>query len=107
MTARVDLVFAALADPTRRHVVEQLAQRGTLTATALAEDLPMSRQAVAKHLTTLDAAGLVAGERSGREVRYRLTPDALADAAGWMAEVGSAWDERLARLHALFADRRG
>ena len=107
MTERVDLVFAALADPTRRHVVEQLARRGTLTATALAEDLPMTRQAVAKHLGALDAAGLVAAQRSGREVRYRLTPDALADAASWMAEVGSAWDERLARLHALLADRPG
>jgi DNA-binding transcriptional ArsR family regulator len=107
VTERVDLVFAALADPTRRHVVEQLARRGTLTASALAQELPMTRQAVAKHLGALDAAGLVAGERSGREVRYHLTPDALADAAGWMAEVGSAWDERLARLHALLADRRG
>jgi DNA-binding transcriptional ArsR family regulator len=96
--ARVGAVFSALADPTRRFMVRALAQDGAVTATELAERLPITRQAVAKHLGALGEAGLVTGEREGREVRYRLTPDAMADAMGWMAEVGANWDRRLASL---------
>ncbi len=91
-------VFAALADPTRRQVVQVLSERETVTASSLAGELPMSRQAVAKHLALLDEAGLVAGERAGRETRYRLTPGPLSDAMGWMADAGARWDDRLARL---------
>lgn len=91
-------VFAALADPTRRQVVRELSRQETTTATALAGELPMTRQAIAKHLATLAGAGLVAAERSGRETRYRLTPDPLDDAMRWMAEVGGRWDRRLERL---------
>ena len=94
-------VFAALADPTRRQIVEQLARTGPQTPTALAAGLPITRQAVAKHLAALDRAGLVAAARSGRQVRYALTPAPLTDAAGWLAEVGGEWDERLARLRAM------
>jgi ArsR family transcriptional regulator, cadmium/lead-responsive transcriptional repressor len=92
-----DAVFAALADPTRREVIGRLA-REPLSASALAGELPISRQAVAKHLAALDRAGLVEGRREGREVRYSLTPAPLADAMVWMATVGAQWDERLARL---------
>jgi DNA-binding transcriptional ArsR family regulator len=91
-------VFAALADPTRRRLIGELAARGSATATELAAELPVTRQAVAKHLAALGAAGLVDGLRQGRETRYRLTPRPLADAARWMAEVGAAWDERLEAL---------
>ena len=105
MSADVGAVFAALADPTRRHVVTELARRESATPTALAAELPMTRQAVAKHLGTLSAAGLVEASRVGRETRYALTPDGLADAAAWMAEVGAAWDGRLARLDALLRER--
>ena len=73
-------VFSALSDPTRRHVVEALASRETATATELATELPVTRQAVAKHLSALSSAGLVESERRGRETRYRLTPEALDDA---------------------------
>ena len=100
---RVGAVFTALADPTRRHVVATLAQRESATPTSLAAELPMSRQAVTKHLVTLSAAGLVAPQRVGRETRYALTPGGLTDAAAWMAEVGARWDTRLDRLHRLFA----
>ena len=100
---RVGVVFAALADPTRRHVVATLARRDSATSTGLAAELPMSRQAVAKHLGALSAAGLVRHEKVGRETRYALTPDGLADAAAWMAGVGAEWDTRLARLHELLA----
>jgi ArsR family transcriptional regulator, cadmium/lead-responsive transcriptional repressor len=102
----VGAVFSALADPTRREVVRSLAERPGLTASHLAGELPMTRQAVAKHLATLDAAGLVSHERVGRETRYALTPDGLADAAGWIAEVGARWDARLERLHALLSAAR-
>jgi len=91
-------VFAALANPTRRRLIGELAARGSATATELAAELPVTRQAVAKHLAALGAAGLVDGLRQGRETRYRLTPRPLADAARWMAEVGAAWDERLEAL---------
>lgn len=91
-------MFGALADPTRRAVLEALGRGEAVTATSLAARLSMTRQAVAKHLGALADAGLVAGERHGRELRYRLTPGPLADAAAWMARVGSEWDDRLAAL---------
>lgn len=99
------LVFAALADPTRRHVVERLADRGTVTATEVAGDLPISRQAVAKHLAALSEAGLVRASREGRETRYRLTPEPFTDAMSWMAAVGGRWDERLDTLRRRLAKR--
>ena len=98
----VDEVFTALADPTRREVLRSLAERPELTASRLAGELPMTRQAVAKHLTALSGAGLVQARREGRETRYTLTPAPLADAMRWMDDVGAEWDARLARL----ADRR-
>ena len=91
-------VFDALADPNRRYLLEALAQRDTVTATELAAELPVSRQAVAKHLAALNEAGLVESRREGRETRYELTPGPLAGAMDWMAGVGAAWDSRLARL---------
>jgi DNA-binding transcriptional ArsR family regulator len=100
----VGAVFAALADPTRRHVVRLLAQRSTVTASALADDLPISRQAIAKHLAALADAGLVTAAHEGRETRYRLTPRPLGDAMHWMATAGARWDERLAKLAQRLAD---
>ena len=91
-------VFGALADPTRREVLHSLAEQPGLTASRLAGDLPMTRQAVSKHLTALSGAGLVQARREGRETRYTLTPAPLADAMRWMVDVGAEWDERLARL---------
>jgi DNA-binding transcriptional ArsR family regulator len=91
-------VFAALADPTRREIFERLARSGDATATGLADGLPVTRQAVSKHLATLEEAGLIQGSRSGREHRYVPSPAPLADAARWMADVGAAWDARLDRL---------
>jgi DNA-binding transcriptional ArsR family regulator len=91
-------VFAALGDPTRREVLEQVATRGDATATELAAALPITRQAVAKHLHVLAGAGLVAPRRAGRETRYAPTPEPLGDAIAWMADLGAQWDGRLARL---------
>lgn len=92
-----DAVFAALADPTRRQLVETLAA-SPATATVLAKDLPMSRQAVAKHLAMLASADLVASERRGRETRYTLRPEPLREVSRWVDRVGDEWADRLARL---------
>jgi DNA-binding transcriptional ArsR family regulator len=94
---RAGAVFAARADPTRRAMVRALRAEPS-TASRMAGDLPMTRQAVAKHLAALRDAGLVEAHREGRETRYVLTPAPLADAMAWMAETGGIWDERLARL---------
>ncbi len=75
-----------------------------MTATALAESYPMSRQAVVKHLAALAAAGLLVGERQGREVRYRVVPTSLGGAATWLTEVESRWDQRLEALQRRFTD---
>jgi DNA-binding transcriptional ArsR family regulator len=91
-------VFVALADPTRRRLLELLAAQGEATATTLAERVPVSRQAVVKHLAVLDAAGLVYGSRVGREVRYTVRPAALDATAQWMAALAADWDRRLARI---------
>lgn len=96
--ADVDSVLAALADPTRRQVLDVLAAQGEATATRLAERLPVSRQAVVKHLAVLDAAGLVSGGRVGREVRYSVRPAALDATARWMASLAADWDRRLAAI---------
>jgi DNA-binding transcriptional ArsR family regulator len=98
-------VFAALADPTRREIAKLLADRGPLTPTELAAQLPITRQAVTKHLVALDAAGLVQSSRLGRETRYRLTPRPFEAAALWMAALGAEWDERLESLRRLLERR--
>ncbi|HEU5027152.1 MAG TPA: metalloregulator ArsR/SmtB family transcription factor [Spirillospora sp.] len=92
----VGSVCVALADPTRRDLLDLLAAQGEATATTLAEGLPVSRQAVVKHLAVLDAAGLVTSGRVGREVRYAVRPAALDATARWMAAVAAGWDRRLA-----------
>ena len=98
-----DAVFGALSDGTRRNLLARLGELGEASATDLARELPVSRQAVQKHLGTLSGAGLVAARRSGREVLYRSTPAPMSDAMAWMAEVGGQWDERLAALERQFS----
>jgi DNA-binding transcriptional ArsR family regulator len=95
---RLGAVFSALADPTRRRLLGRLAEQPSATATELAAAEPVSRQAIVKHLQSLDEAGLVTPSRTGREVRYALTAAPLDDAVGWMVDVGAAWDRRLDRL---------
>jgi DNA-binding transcriptional ArsR family regulator len=105
---RADAVFAALADPTRREVIRALSARGPSTATGLAASLPVTRQAVTKHLGTLADAGLVTATRRGRERLYQISPQPLTAAVSWMADLGARWDERLAALRDHVArSRRG
>jgi DNA-binding transcriptional ArsR family regulator len=102
--ADVDDVFDALADATRRQVLRHLADRGPQTPTELADHLPVTRQAVSKHLDVLGRAGLVSSNRSGRETRFTFQPEPLTDAAAWMADVGGTWDRRLAALKKRLSD---
>ena len=88
-------VLTGLADPMRRRILDALAGHGSATATTLAAELPISRQAVMKHLALLDRIGLVSGQRAGREMRYELRPDRLDATARWMADLANEWDHRL------------
>ncbi|GIG58241.1 hypothetical protein Lfu02_26130 [Longispora fulva] len=94
----VGSVLGALADPTRRRLLDLLAALGAATATTLAGRLPVSRQAIVKHLAVLDAAGLVVGNRVGREVRYSLRPAGLDATTRWMSSLAADWDRRLAAI---------
>jgi DNA-binding transcriptional ArsR family regulator len=96
--AELDELWAAIGDPTRRRVVDVLLDRGEATATAMAGELPVTRQAVAKHLAVLDRAGLVQARRQGREVRYAIRPQRLVAAMRSMAQVAAEWDARLSAI---------
>ena len=106
MTDPTGRVLDAHAHPNRRYVLEALAERETATATELAAELPVTRQAVAKHLAALNEAGLVESRRQGRETRYELTPAPLGAAMDWMASVGAQWDTRLGALRKHLASPR-
>lgn len=94
-------VLSALADPTRRRILDALAAHGEATATVLAADLPVRRQAIVKHLAVLDRAGLVTGRREGREARYVVRPAGLGVTARWMDRVAADWDSRLSAVKRL------
>ncbi|MGA8219623.1 MAG: metalloregulator ArsR/SmtB family transcription factor [Solirubrobacterales bacterium] len=102
----VDAVFGALSDPTRRRVVETLARGGTVTASGLANQLPMTRQAVSKHLSALHGAELVSASKVGRETHYELRPQPLDEAARWIQMVSAEWDDRLEALGRSLAKGR-
>jgi DNA-binding transcriptional ArsR family regulator len=99
--AEDDALWAAVADPTRRRMLSALLERGEATTTSLAEQLPVTRQAVAKHLVVLNRVGLVNGQRRGREVHYAVRPERLDAASEAMARVAAQWDRRLARIKRL------
>jgi len=94
----VEAVLVAIADPTRRDLLERLSEHGFATATALAEEMPISRQAVVQHLALLDAAGLVSGTRAGRERRFALRTERLSETAKWIEGLAAQWESRLATI---------
>jgi DNA-binding transcriptional ArsR family regulator len=96
--AAADQVFAALADPTRRRLLELLGEQAAASATALAGQLPVSRQAVVKHLAVLQQSDLVTRRRDGREVVFTVHPERLVATASWMTSVAASWQERLQLL---------
>jgi DNA-binding transcriptional ArsR family regulator len=96
-----DALWAAVGDPTRRRLLDELLMLGEATATTLSAELPVTRQAVAKHLAVLDRAGLIDGRRDGREVLYAVRPDRLDEVSRAMAHVAAGWDQRLAAIKRL------
>jgi len=100
-TRRFSEVFSALGDETRLRLVGRLCDEGPLSITALSSGLPVTRQAVSRHLAVMESAGLVRGERQGREQVYRLEPARLAEARQRLAELSAEWDRRLERLRAM------
>jgi DNA-binding transcriptional ArsR family regulator len=99
----LDLMYAALADPSRRSMVERLS-RGPASVKELAQPLTMSLPAVLQHLQVLEASGLVRSEKAGRVRTCRLEPAALSAAEGWIADRRRGWTERLDRLDAFLTD---
>jgi predicted ArsR family transcriptional regulator len=95
-------LLAALADPSRRALFERLNTQGPASASQLATELPISRQAIAKHLNLLDSVGLVDRTAQGRQVVYTARVKPLQDVADWLETVGDAWDARLERLKSSF-----
>ena len=96
-----DALWSAIADPSRRRVLDLLVEGGETTASSLAEQVPFTRQAVAKHLVVLEQAGLVTRQREGREVRFRVVPGRLNDASHAMADQARLWDQRLQAIKRL------
>ncbi len=93
-----DELWSAVGDPTRRRLLDLLLSEGVGTATSLSEGLPVTRQAVAKHLGVLDRAGLVHGTAAGRERRYKVDDAQLGRAVAQLSAVGATWDARLKRI---------
>lgn len=96
-----DDLWSAIGDPTRRQMLDLLLASGTGTSTSLSERLPVTRQAVAKHLAVLDRAGLVRGQAAGRERHYRIDEEQFARALAQLNAVSTAWDGRLRRIKRL------
>ena len=94
-------VLAALADPTRRDLLDRLSRLGSATATTLASELPISRQAVVQQLAVLDAVGLVTATRAGRERRFEVQTRRLSETARWMDGLAVQWDQRLATIRRI------
>lgn len=101
----IDAVFSALSSVTRREILQDLAAQGPATPSQLGSRHGVTRQAVSKHLDVLQQAGLVDSTRSGREVRYQVSPRPLEGAVSWIADVGARWDDRLDRLRNTMSER--
>ena len=102
MSAAVDDdLWSAVGDPTRRRMLDLLLSEGGGTATSLSEHLPVTRQAVAKHLAVLDRAGLVRAATVGRERQFQVDQAQLARAVAQLTDVGAAWDARLRRIQRI------
>jgi ArsR family transcriptional regulator, cadmium/lead-responsive transcriptional repressor len=99
-----DELWSAVGDPTRRRMLDLLVNDGTGTATALSQQLPVSRQAISKHLLVLDRAGLVHGSQAGKERRYRVDEEQLTRAISQLTAVSEEWDKRLRRIRRIAED---
>jgi predicted ArsR family transcriptional regulator len=104
--AEADRLWAAIADPTRQQLLDLILAGGDATASALARDLPITRQGIAKHLAVLERAGIVEATRTRREVRFTVRPDRLDQATRRMAQLVAEWDERLAMIKRIAETER-
>ena len=107
MTDEQQRVFLALADPTRRLLLKHLCEEGSGTAAGFAARLPITRQAIIKHLVTLEQAGLVTARQTGRERRYMPRPEALSTVTTWIGAIEAQWDQRLAALRSYLLEEPG
>ena len=98
-------VFNALADTTRRSIIDILTTQGAHTATQLSQDMEITRQGVTKHINILIDAGLISTRKQGREVYYDVTPSPLANATQWISNIEAQWDKRLSALQNLIEDQ--
>jgi ArsR family transcriptional regulator, cadmium/lead-responsive transcriptional repressor len=96
-----DELWSAIADPSRRRVLDLIVRRGEASASAIAEEVPFTRQAVSKHLAVLEEAGLVLRRREGREVLYSVRADRLQEATRALVRVAGDWDRRLQAIKRL------
>ena len=102
MSAQIDdELWSAIADPSRRQVLDLLVSNGEASASWLAGQVPFTRQAVSKHLVVLERAGLISRRKQGREVLYQVEAGRLDQAARAMAELAAQWDRRLAAIKRL------
>lgn len=92
------VTFWALSDPVRLEILDHIADGTATTVTRLAASMPITRQAVTRHVQTLSEAGLVTGHKDGREQHYTVTRAPLDEAAGWLTSRAAAWDRTLERL---------
>lgn len=100
-------IFTALADPMRRNLLANLAEYSPRTATQLAEEYPITRQGILKHLRVLEEAGLVVVYQEGREKLFSFTPQPLGELEAWIKEISAKWDQRLLRLKAFVENEQG
>jgi len=105
--AQAQRIFVALAEPTRRLLLQQLCEEGSGTAASFATRLPITRQAITKHLVTLEQAGLVTVREIGRERRYVPRPEALSIVTAWIGAIEAQWDQRLAALRSYLLEESG
>jgi DNA-binding transcriptional ArsR family regulator len=96
-----DQLWSAVAEPSRRRVLDLLVSNGEVSASWLAGHVPFSRQAVSKHLVVLEEAGLVSRRKQGKEVLYQVQADRLEQAARAMADLAAQWDRRLGAIKRL------
>ena len=101
ITSFNDTLWFAIAEPSRRKLIEVLLLKGEATASRLADEVPFSRQAVRKHITVLKRAGLVKERKTGKEVRFRVEPEGLSVAAQELSRAATLWDERLQKIKQL------
>ncbi len=100
-TATAAPIFAALGDETRLRIVSRLSAGEPVSISRLSAGEPVTRQAITKHLRVLESAGLIAGERRGREQVWSLRPERVSDARAWLEEISASWDMRIERLRAM------